>query len=237
MWLTTKHFLPQSLGAAVYVLSDHAARRAGSSHPLYAVWHFRCGRHACSIRSSRWQAIFHRARTSCRTACPGEDTIPPYEWSMLKVMVALMLKYWPTPRVDVFALEKHHKLSAYPSLTSCGSESINAKLGTPLRICFPTLQPHTEGIEEAETATVRLDSIGGVILDQPNVVLPVDKHASGPSTSDLALVQISAELGHGNVFPSSIKLRLTMWPLSVDPSLTENFQQRLLKLHPGAGEN
>ena len=124
---------------------------------------------------------------------------------MLKVMVALMLKYWPTPHVDLFALEKHHKLpvffSSCPSLTSCGSEPINIKLGTPPRICFPALQLHNEGIEEAETATVRLYSIGGVILDQPNVVLPVDKHASGPSTSNLALVQIPVELGHGNVLP------------------------------------
>ena len=68
----------------------------------------------------------------------------PTEWSMHKVTVALIFEHWPTPHVDLFAFEKNQ----VPISDAQRVECFDTELGTPIWVRVPTIQPHTEGIEE-----------------------------------------------------------------------------------------
>ena len=113
----------------------------------------------------------------------------------------------------------------------------DAELGESVRVCVPADQPHSEGIEETEAAVVSPDPPGSPVLAQPAVVPSADQHADRSSANYHTQGQPPEDLITGMFYPKPDRMRLAVWPLSANPSLTEGFHRELQRRQPGPGES
>ena len=193
VWLTLKHFLPQSRGAAVDVLSDNATtvayiNKEGRTHPQVSTW---CREHIASHFSGSKNVLSD-------TLSRGKHHHPT-EWSMHKVTVALIFEHWPTPHVDLFAFEQNQvSFSAGPSPLSSGSNALIQNWEHLYGYSFPPLSLIPRKLRK-QVAAVSPYPIDGAVLAQSTVVTSADEHAGGPPMGDLVPGPPPEELGHGNV--------------------------------------
>ena len=155
----------------------------------------------------------------------------PTEWSMHKVMVALMFEHWPTPHVDLFASEKYRKLpvffSARPSRTSSESNALTQNWEHLYGYTFPPFSL-IRRILTKQVAAVIPDPIGCTVLAQSTVVPSADEHADGSPTGDQVPGQPPEALGHRNVLPRAGQAKA-----SCMASVSEFFIDRLFSAEVG----
>ena len=120
---------------------------------------------------------------------------------------------------------------AVPVIERC--ERADAELGMPLRICVSTNGTRPESVAEVEASTDGPDPTGGPVLAQPAVVPPTDIDADGSAAGDLPEGRSPED---GMRYPKPEAMKLTVWPLSANPSLTTAFQQTLLTRQPEPDE-
>ena len=174
VWLTLKHFLPQSGGAAVDVLSDNATMVAYINKEGRTLSPSLC---RLALQVSTWcrehpvASHFSGSKNVLADALSRGKHHHPTEWSMHKVTVALIFEHWPTPHLDLFAFVF---FSAGSSLTSSGSNALTQNWEH--LYAFPpfSLIPR---VLRKQVAAVSPDPIDGAVLAQSTVVPSADEHA------------------------------------------------------------
>ena len=121
---------------------------------------------------------------------------------------------------------------AVPVIERC--ECANAELGMPLRICISTDGTRPESVAEVEASTDGPDPTGGPVLAQPAVVPPTDVDADGSAPAISQRDDLLKNVVRGMRYPKPEAMRLSVWPLSANPSLTAAFQQTLLNADTAA---
>ena len=179
VWLTLKHFFPQSGGAAVNVLSDNATTVAYINKEGVMQSPSLC---RLALQVSTWcrehpvASHFSGSKNVLADALSRGKHHHPTEWSMHKVTEG--------PSVLLSGL----------SQTSSGSNALTQIGNNPPFSLIPR-------VLRKQVATVRPYPIDGAVLAQSTMVTSADEHAGGPPTGDPALGQPAEELGHRNVLP------------------------------------
>ena len=237
VWLTLQHFLPQVRDTAVDVLTDNTTtvayinKEGGTQSPTLCylaldLWAW-CRQHRIYLVAN---PISVQGETQ-----PPHGVVPPQDSGSAHIRA---LAYSPcgSLRIGEEPQTSGVLLSAPLSDVERNKRS-DAELEESVRVRVPANQPHPEGVEEAEAAVVSPDPPGSPVLAQPAVVPSADQHADRLSASDHTQGQPPEELVTGMFYPKPDRMRLAVWPLSANPSLTEGFHKELQRRQPGLGEN
>ena len=162
----------------------------------------------------------------------------PTEWSLHKTVVRLIFEHWPTPNVDLFASEKNHKLPVFfsvrPSQTSSGINALTQNWESLYGYAYPPTNLILRELRLQWSARILLVApfwpsqpwfrqLTSMLTDFPRVITPKDNLLKNSVT--------------GMFYPKPDRMRLAVWPLSANPSLTEVFHKELQRRQPGLGEN
>ena len=241
VWLTLKHFLPQLQGTAVDVISDNSTTVAyinkvgGTQSPSLChlaldVWAW-CRQHDIFLVASHLSGDKNVLADDLSRGSHRHPT----EWTLHNAVTRAIFQCWPTPHVDLFASEKNHKLPVFFSIRlSPSSSGVNALTQNweclygyayPLTALVPRvlrklrLQP-TAPFWPSQPWFRQLTSM---LTDMPRAISQRDDLLKNAVT--------------GMRYPKPEAIRLTVWPLSANPSLTAAFQQTLLTRQPEPDES
>ena len=218
VWLTLKHFLPQLQGTAVDVISDNSTMVAyinkvgGTQSPSLCrlaldVWAW-CRQHDIFLVASHLSGD----KNVLADALSRGSLRHPTKWTLHNAVTRAISQRWPTPHVDLFASEKNHKLPVFfsirPSPSSSGVNALTQNWECLYGYAYPP------------TALLQLTSM---LTDLPRAISQRDDLLKNAVT--------------GMWYPKPEAMRLTVWPLSANPSLTAAFQQTFLTRQPEPDES
>ena len=237
VWLTMRKFHKMLGNSVVEVLSDNSTtvayinKQGGTrSRSLCALalqfWRW------CKLRRIRVLAT-HIAgvRNVLADALSRGSHNHPTEWTLHRSVFQRILVTWETPWIDLFASEKNHQLrvfySAKPSPTSSGVNALTQNWEALIGYAYPPVAL----IPRVLSRLIQFPS-AKIYLVAPywpsqtwfrNIKdLLVDWPRSLPVRPDLLHNSVT-----GMVYPDPAKLKLTVWPLSANPSLRKDFLERL----------
>ena len=247
VWLTLKHFLPQLQGTAVDVISDNTTTVAyinkvgGTQSPSLCrlaldVWEW-CRQHEIFLVASHLSGD----RNVLADALSRGTHRHPTEWTLHNAVTSAIFQRWPTPHVDLFASEKNHKLPVFFSIRlSPSSSGVNA-LTQNWDCLYGYAYPPTALIPRV-LRKLRLQPTAQILLVAPfwpsqpwfcqMTSMLTDLPRAISQRDDLLKNAVT-----GMRYPKPEVMRLTVWPLSANPSLTAAFQQMLLTRQPEPDEN
>ena len=245
IWLTLQHFLPQVRDTAVDVLMDNSTtvayinKEGGTQSPTLCylaldLWAW-CRQHGIYLVANHISGV----RNVLADVLSRGKHNHPTEWSLHKTVV--QLEHWPTPHVDLFALEKNHKLPVFFSVRPSQTSSVINALMQNWESLYGYAYPSTNLIPRV-LRKLRLQWSARILLvapfwpsqpwfrqltsmltDLPRMVTPKDNLLKNSVT--------------GKFYPKPDRMRLAVWPLSANPSLTEGFHRELQRRQPGPGES
>ena len=247
VWLTLKHFLPQLQGTAVDVISDNTTTVAyinkvgGTQSPSLCrlaldVWEW-CRQHEIFLVASHLSGD----RNVLADALSRGTHRHPTEWTLHNAVASAIFQRWPTPHVDLFASEKNHKLPVFFSIRpSPSSSGVNA-LTQNWDCLYGYAYPPTSLIPRV-LRKLRLQPTAQILLVAPfwpsqpwfcqMTSMLTDLPRAISQRDDLLKNAVT-----GMRYPKPEAMRLTVWPLSTNPSLIAAFQQMLLTRQPEPDEN
>ena len=247
VWLTLKHFLPQLQGTAVDVISDNSTTVAyinkvgGTQSPSLCrlaldVWAW-CRQHNIYLVASHLSGD----RNVLADALSRRNHRHPTEWTLHNVVTRAIFQRWPTPHVDLFASEKNHKLPVFFSIRPSPSSSGVNVLTQNWECLYGYAYPPTALIPRV-LRKLRLQPTAQILLVAPFWPNQPWFRQMTSMLMDLqrAISQRDDPLKNavtGMRYPKPEAMRLTVWPLSANPSLTAAFQQMLLTRQPEPDEN
>ena len=247
VWLTLQHFLPQVRDTAVDVLTDNSTtvayinKEVGTQSPTLCylaldLWAW-CRQHGIYLVANHISGV----RNVLADALSRGKHNHPTEWSLHKTVVQLIFEHWPTPHVDFLASEKNHKLPVFFSVRPSQTSSVINALTQNWESLYGYAYPPTNLIPRVLTK-LRLQWSARILLvapfwpsqpwfrqltsmltDLPRMITPKDNLLKNSVT--------------GKFYPKPDRMRLAVWPLSANPSLTEGFHRELQRRQPGPGES
>ena len=246
VWLAMQEFQRTLVNAVVEVLSDNSTtvayinRQGGTrSRCLCALalkflkW--------CKIRNIRVVAT-HIAgvKNVLADALSRGTSNHPTEWSLHWSVFRSLTQVWETPWIDLFASDKNHQLpvffTANPSPASSGVNALTQNWEAMIGYAFPpaALIPRVLN-RMIQFPSAKIYLVAPFWPSQPwfrNVRdLLIDWPRKLPDRPDLLRNSVT-----GMIYPDPGKLRLTVWPLSANPSLRRDFLRRLQKSQPKLDE-
>ena len=227
VWLTLQHFLPQVRDTAVDVLTDNSTtvayinKEGGTQSPTLCylaldlwAWCRQHGIYLVANHISGVRNVLADALSRGKLADPPCGSLRIGEESQTSGVLLC------APLSDVGRDKRS-----------------DAELGESVRVCVPADQPHSEGIEETEAAVVSPDPPGSPVLAKP----AVDRQLTSMLTDLRRMITPKDNLLKNSVtgmfYPKPDRMRLAVWPLSANPSLTECFHRELQRRQPGPGES
>ena len=245
VWLTLQHFLPQVRDTAVDVLTDNSTtvayinKEGGTQSPTLCylaldLWAW-CRQHGIYLVANHISGV----RNVLADALSRGKHNHPTEWSLHKTVVQLIFEHWPTPHVDFFASEKNHKLPVFFAVRPSQTSSVINTLTQNWESLYGYAYPPTNLIPRV-LRKLRLQWSARILLvapfwpsqpwfrqltsmltDLPRMITPKDNLLKNSVT--------------GKFYPKPDRMRLAVWPLSANPSLTEGFHRELQRRQPGPG--
>ena len=219
VWLTLKHFLPQSGGAALDVLSDNATTVAYINKEGRTLSPSLC---RLALKVSTWcreHPVASHFSWSKNVSVQGEAP-PPHRMVHAQGDGGANIRTLADHSCGSICVREEQQgavfFSAGPSPTSSGLNALTQNWEHLYGYTFPpfSLIPR---VLRKQVAAVSPGPIDGAVLAQSTVVTSPDEHAGGHPTGDPALGQPPEELCHGNVLPCAAYLyglppRILCWP-------------------------
>ena len=247
VWLTLKHFLPQLQGTALDVISDNSTMVAyinkvgGTQSPSLCrlaldVWAW-CRQHDIFLVASHLSGD----KNVLADALSRGSHRHPTEWTLHNAVSRAMFQCWPTLHVDLFASEKNHKLPVFFSIRPSPSSSRVNTLTQNWECLYGYAYPPTALLPRV-LRKLRLQPTPQILLVAPFwpsqpwfrqlTSMLTDLPRAISQRDDLLKNAVT-----GMRYPKPEAMRLTVWPLSANPSLTAAFQQTLLTRQPEPDES
>ena len=165
----------------------------------------------------------------------------PTECTLHNAVTRAIFQRWPTLHVNLFALEKNHKLPVFFSIPpSPSSSGVNA-LTQNWECLYGYSYPPTALVPRV-LRKLRLQPTAQILLVAPFwpsqpwfrqlTSMLTDLPRAISQRNDLLKNAVT-----GMQYPKPEAMRLTAWPLSANPSLTAAFQQTLLTRQPEPDES